>query len=191
MGPFSLTPIGFVTDGQSFGNSPTASPYGVRLDTHAPVENVSVGGTTYAQREVTASARVDWRASRFTRAVLLDVGGQSDLLASMSAAAVLTDMETYATNRRAAGFDIVVTATVPPAGAAWYTGPQNVQRLALNALIRASSVFDAVADLALRPELQDPTDTAYFEADELHPNAGGAAVIAETFDVLLHAHGVS
>lgn len=76
----------------------------------------------------------------------------------------------------------MIGTTVPPYTSA--TGAQETQRLLLNDLIRASSRYNRVADLAAVPELQDPDDTTYY-SDGTHPTAAGAALFASTILAVL------
>ena len=152
-----------------------------RLDPKA-WSRVALAGTTYASRATSATSRVDQYVRLSTRSVWIDQGGQSDLLADMTAAAILVDMESYANNRRSAGYDVVVGTTIPHSTS--YSLGQNNTRLALNSLILASASYDAVADLAADSRLADGSNTTYF-SDGLHPTTAGAAAIADVVEATL------
>lgn len=172
-----------IFDGQSLNNTPEVGSHptlvlGVRAG-RAFGSNVGVSATTYAQRAPTAASRVDGLVGNSARTVLIDVAGQSDIYADMSAAAILAAAVAYKDARLAAGADAYWIATVPPAAGAFaFTAPEEAVRLAYNDLLRVSPEFTGVVDLAVRPELDDATDTTYF-VDGLHPTAAGAAAIAD------------
>src|SRR5690606_17387894 len=135
-------------------------------------------GTTYAQRTTNAATRVDPFVSNAARNVLIDIAGQSDLLNSLTAEQLLVAAESYAADRRAAGFDRIVVTTVPSMTDAWgWDANMEEQRVAYNDLLLNSTAFDAVADIASIPELADPSDTTYF-SDGLHPTPAGADLMA-------------
>jgi hypothetical protein len=183
-----------VWDGQSLANVPdaaTAYPAVVHASlTHTDKAVRARNGTTWATRTVNADRRVDplVRAVNGTR-TLIDAGGTSDIDNGMTAAAILADAEAYWTARRSAGFDLIIACTVPPI--AGYSAPELAVRSTLNGSILASSVPDAVVDWTAIPELEDPTDTDYFDPDGIHFDANGAAVAgAAILPVYLAALGV-
>jgi hypothetical protein len=99
----------------------------------------------------------------------------------------------FADRARAAGFDYVIACTSPYVGEVYdiFT-PVDVAGglLAYNALMvaDASEAFDAVVRADTAP-LDDPYDTTYFLADQLHLAAAGgealAAKIAEAIETVL------
>lgn len=168
--------VGLVFDGQSLVYSPaTGQALAGRINDALPPHysfTAAISGTTYATRTADMAARSFWQFHNAQHAVLIDIGGTSDLLAGLTAAQVLTAMENYATAALAAGAGQVIASTVPPVsltGWGWTSGMET-QRAALNSLILASSVFDAVADIAAVPESADPDNATYY-SDGLHPTA--------------------
>lgn len=151
-----------------------------RLDDPIGMHVVGISGTTYATRAADQQARSFVRLQGSASPVLVDIGGQSDLLGGLTAAQILTAMENYHNAAKTAGAIRTIACTVPTMSAApWnYTPAMETQRLALNPLILDSSVFDAVADLAAIPEAADPADTNYF-LDGLHPTSALAALYAD------------
>lgn len=116
--------------------------------------------------------------------VVVLTGGTSDLGSeSDSAATAFADMLAVTSTWRALGVDQIVAATVPPA--AFVTGDEETQRLALNDLIRGAADFDAVLDLAAAPQLDDNTDATYYQGDQTHFTAAGAAVAADLLVLVL------
>jgi hypothetical protein len=183
-----------VFDGQSLNVTPfTGQTYPTQLlglvpaaDLQGPV--VGVAGTTYAQRSVDVATRVDALLRATDRPTILDIAGQSDLLAGLSAPDILAATETYSAGRRAAGAAAYVIFTVPPS--TLYTAAQEQQRQAYNRLLRTSARFDAVVDIAALPVLADAADLRWFD-DGLHPTAAGATAIAQAaYDTLVRLLGV-
>jgi lysophospholipase L1-like esterase len=146
------------------------------LGRDVPWSNVSISGTSWSTLATTAVSRADHVIKNADKTVLIMCGGTSDVLENDSAATILSDMESYANNRRAAGVDYIINTTIT--GYTSFTGPQEAVRVAANALIEASSVWDAVVDLAAVPELDDPTDVTYYSGG-LHWTAAGAQVVAD------------
>lgn len=140
---------------------------------------VGISSTTYAARAADQQNRSFNRFLGSKTPILIDIGGQSDLLASLTAAQILTAMETYHTSAKLAGATKTIACTIPGITAAWgFTGAMETQRLALNSSILSSTVFDEVADLASVPEASDPNDTTYF-SDGLHPKSVLASLFAD------------
>lgn len=177
-----------VFDGQSLIFAPAAGRglAALVMDQLPPTSWSIVGlsGTTYATRATTVTARTDQHVVNAETPVLVDVGGQSDLLADLTAAQLLTAAESYANGRRTAGFDRIIGCTVPHS--TQFSAGQNTQRLAYNPLLLASSAFDTVADLAAVPALQDASNTTYY-SDGLHFTAAGAALAAAVIVAALEA----
>lgn len=150
----------------------------------------AISGTTYAQRAPTVVSRVDSLARNATRSILIDIGGTSDLLGGMSAAALLATVEAYADARRAAGYERVIELTVPPTSL--ISGGAETQRQAYNAalLANANGKFDAVVDVAGHPLLDDSSDVAYY-SDALHWTAAGAAVATGLVKTAVAAFGIN
>jgi hypothetical protein len=183
-------------DGQSFAYAPNITDaYPTVLAGLLPghrVERVATGATTYAQRAATAAGRVDHRVPIADVCILVDCGGQSDIIAAgsgggdLTAAQAMTAMESYWTARRTAGVDYIVACTVPPMTAAWLDSDGQTQRSNLNPLILASSGPDVVADIAALSHAADPANTTYFY-DGLHPTATLAAEFAATIAAAIGA----
>lgn len=175
-----------VFDGQSLNNSPSATSYPAQLMAGRSVSwcNVAINGTAVDALATSAPARRDLVLRHMESTVLVFVGGQSDLVLGDSAATLLADMVSYATAARTAGADRVVMATVPPSTS--YTAPQEAERGTLNPLIRASSAWDAVLDLAAATNLTDASNATYY-ADGLHWTTAGALAAATAAAPVLDA----
>lgn len=151
-------------------------------------KTVAISGTTYAFRNTTVIDRVDRAYINATRNTILDVGGQTDLLPgaagglALTGAALLAISEAYADARRAAGCDYVVEFTVLKS--TFYDAPQEAQRVIYNNLMKASTHFDAVVDVASRAEFSDPNNATYFY-DGLHFTQAGGAIFASMAKTVL------
>lgn len=195
--PFLRKPIrGLVFDGQSFNYAPATgipipSLVGALVTSRHGQHVCGISGTTYATRATSVAARTDYLATMYENGYYIDIAGQSDLIAGTAAATILAAAEANATARKAAGFKKVIICTVPPisfTGWGFDAGDEAI-RVAYNNLVRASTVFDAVADIAVIPELANPDNLTYF-SDGLHPTAAGAALIANSIDAALTRLGV-
>lgn len=175
-------------DGQSLMTTPTGLSASIKLFAvtggNVTTPNHAVAATTYATRAGTQASRYGATLNAHRRSTVLDLGGQSDLWADMSAATLYAAALSYWNTLRAAGADFIVPCTIPHALNFQLAPTQNAERLAYNALLRASTDVDDVVDVAADPRFANPQDTTYF-ADGLHPTEAGAQVIAELADAVL------
>lgn len=187
-----MRPLSISFDGQSLNLFPAASPYPTQLMALlSPMTWAvpAVNSTSYADRTPDAPKVVDPFALNATRAVLIDVGCQKELATlGLTAAQALSAMTTYLDARRTAGFDVIIASTVP--GSTFYDAAMDAQRLALNNLIRSSTHFDGVVDLAADPRLQNGADTTFF-ADGVHYSVLGASVAASIGRTTLASLGIT
>ena len=113
---------------------------------------------------------------------LLMLGGSADIYRDhQTGAEVFARAVAYSQAARDAGFVVVYAATIPPfAGSLAPTADDLQARLDHNALMRANADghFEAVMDVSVAP-LDDPTDTTYYEADQVHWTTAGAKAAAE------------
>lgn len=187
--------IKIIFDGQSFNFAPdVANSYPRLLMAQLPKlyrgDEVAVGGTPYINRAGTAAKRTDSKMPlNGDTCLLLDNGGQTDIYQlgmNLTAAQTIADMESYWNARFTAGADYIIVATVTKSTV--YDADGETQRQALNTAILASSVPDAVVDLASLPHAADPNDTTYFY-DGLHPTAAFAAEIATGYKNAIQSLG--
>lgn len=204
-GPYNL-----IMDGQSLVNTPVgASTAFLQLvalldDTYWPENEdvaVAVSGTYYYQRSnggtYSATTRVDPYFSVTSTNVIVDLGGQSDLIPDgalhYTGPELLADVETYITQRKAVDPDLIyVVATVPPSS--FFTGDSDDNRLDYNTLLTTDAytpgLIDGVADIATITELQNPANATYF-SDGLHWTATGAGLGVAKIKVDLAAMGLN
>lgn len=166
-----------VWDGQSLANFPgpaTAYPALVnatRTGLLGPVE--ARDGTTWATRALTAARRVDQHPYTVSGLRALgDCGGTSEVASGTAAADILASATGYWADRLAAGFDVVVAATITPSTV--FDPGDEAERLAFNDLLRNLVMAGVtVCDLAAVPILADPAGPGY--DDGTHFSVAGAA----------------
>lgn len=111
---------------------------------------------------------------RFRLAVFL--GGTTDIATDGdTGATAFADLVAFSDAARANGADACIAGTIPPGTD--FSGGEETERLAFNSLLLADAGddFDGTFDVAAAP-LDDYTDLTYFNADERHWNATGAAL---------------
>ncbi|HEV8544344.1 MAG TPA: hypothetical protein VGR78_18295, partial [Verrucomicrobiae bacterium] len=94
----------------------------------------------------------------------------------------------YWRRARQAGYKVGAFTIIPAA-----TDQNNlmVRRFALYDLIRsAPAEYDVLFDVALLPELQDPTNTSYFKPDGVHLTALASQAIANLINYTVILPGV-
>lgn len=172
-----------VWDGQSHASVPA---YPNRMPDYAmaginvPFTVVAVGGAGWDELDPTVNTRLfDQVRTGKTDVLVMCAGGIGDIFdLGYTGAQTYTAAVDYKNAAVAAGFDaclITTTFTVGPAVYAPTAG--QLQAIAdYNALVLANSgAFDAVVDITAAP-LNDPTNSTYFDIDQLHLKATGAAV---------------
>lgn len=133
---------------------------------------------------------------RFDRDVLQRSGvhavvifeGTNDLSAGASAANVFTGIRSMVTQAHAAGLCVVV-GTIMPRGdtpiAPW-TAANEVQRKQLNAMLRAQTDIEGLADFdtaMANPLAPDQPNLPLYFPDQLHPNSVGTKVMANVVPI--------
>lgn len=170
-------------DSITYGLGYTATSYPVQMQPLFAqswvVSNLGTSGKTLATMTTEAATRVDpfYNANR-TKNVVCIFGGINDAGAGTSAAAIYANMQAYVAARQAAGFQVVVFTLLPHP-----TPAIEAIRVAYNTLLRADNAgADGIADVAADSRIGDPgdnLDTTYYDADTVHPNTAGYAIIAE------------
>lgn len=143
--------------------------------------NVGLSGDTVNQMNTDGATQVDvnYRGT-FNKNIAVLWGGVNDASAGASAATLYSRIQTWCNARRAAGMKTIVCTEIDCQSAAlnavsWHS----TLYPALNALIVAgwTTFADGLVNLGADSRLQDANDLTYFNADKLHPNATGKAVI--------------
>jgi lysophospholipase L1-like esterase len=133
------------------------------------------------QAELTSEVTTRIQASTSGKKVLLLWGGANDIGAGASAATAWQRYQDYVTAFKAANPGIpIIGFTLIPIKAGVNPNLSDAKRAEFNADLIASigTVVDYVVDGASAAELQDPTDLTYWNADGVHLNNAGCAVIA-------------
>jgi len=144
-----------------------------------------VGGADQDDFDATAPLDVDGAFNANQDNVLVLQSGSNDIYVNgTSAAALLAQVKNYCLQRKSLGYKIVVL-TVLPRGS---DSNANLIRLAFNALVVAEPLgvfWDAVADIAALPELQNgaQNSTTYYNADTIHLNDAGHSLVTPTIEV--------
>jgi len=146
--------------------------------------NVATSGETLADMATEAASQIDNAYdSRKPTNITVIWGGTNDLylgvLGDFSGAGAYARLLAYGQARQAIGEKVVVVNCLPRQNAGVPVGFE-AQRVIFNALIASGwqSFANALADVAADSRLQDPTNTTYFDADKVHLNNTGYAVVA-------------
>lgn len=167
-------------------------------DIRMGVINAGINSNTVLPNDDDSGATGPPAIERFERDVLNRPGvrsvvimeGTNDLTRGVQAQDIYAGLLSMARRARARGLCVVI-GTIPPRYSlvgiatglnAWDRGAKEAQRQALNALLRESAEFDAVADFDFA--LRDPLDpqamnTLLAFPDGLHPNPLGFSVMAD------------
>lgn len=126
--------------------------------------------------------------------ILVIMAGINDIAAGRTTTQVTTDLWSYTDARRVTGYKVLV-GTVIPAGrqAGWAPADQaalNTAIAAVNAAITANWALhaDGMIDFTSLAPFNDPasfSNLTYYQADQLHPTAAGAAILANAADPVL------
>lgn len=144
-----------------------------------PRRVANVGGTTYPERDDSVTTRVDWWMQAYDNVVLIDDGGTYDVRDDLTTAQVLARKTAYTAARRAAGANVIVALTNPPA--TLFDGSDEIVRQEVNAALLEDPEaygYDFAVDSGGAPELQNTADTTYY-FDGIHFTDAGAAAYAQ------------
>lgn len=141
------------------------------------LRNVAISGEGLPTMIANAATNVDV-LHKSTQDICVVWGGVNG--SSVGANTLYADLQTYCLARRSAGWKVVVCSEIDAQdisrnAVGWH---QTIWP-ALNALLAADHSFaDGYADLGANVNLQDATNLTYFNADQVHPNATGFAIVA-------------
>jgi|GEM_PF-4550659 len=147
------------------------------------ITNIAAGGQTTAQRATADTTSLDPKYGSFRSnniAVLWEV--TNDLVINQDAANAYAQYVAWCQGRRTAGFKVVAMTVLPRTQSGLYAGFET-DRQTINTLIRANwqTFSDALADVAGDSNIGDAGDqlnTTYYNADSIHMNDAGYAIIA-------------
>ncbi len=187
----------------------------LQLPAGSSVTNKGVSGQTCAQMESDASTDIDpLRTGNYVAFVVVCFGGTNDIYFNADAddtgATTYGRIVTYCTNRRTAGWRVVVCSLLPrgdfPGGSTLPSVAKThdeARRQAINSAIRNTwpTFADAFADVAADSRMGDDgdeLDTTYYQGDKVHPTATGQLVLKDVIagsvwavisSLQEHAHG--
>lgn len=146
------------------------------------MSNVAASGNTVAQMQSQIAAEVTpLYSNNRPRNIAIVWGGINDASAGADAATIHSRLSGWCTSVRALGYKVIICTEIDAQDAArnavnWHT----VIWPALNTLINANwtTYADARADLGGNANLQDATNTTYFNADKVHLTDTGYGVAA-------------
>lgn len=164
--------LGF--DGDSFCNrpvSPDTFPEGMGEEMGVPIKSSGQNLIASAFVLPTATARLGPYSKGGRTSVYVLLVGTNDYSFGVSGATVHANKVEMANRARLAGWEWVAVTTNCPA--TMFTGPQNTQRLAGNALTLSNpgGVFDLVLDFPSLPGFSNPAGSKY--ADGTHWSVEG------------------
>lgn len=101
--------------------------------------------------------------------------GTNDLYGGATAAATITSLKDYGAACKAAGFYMIMITMLPrtTSGGSWTEAARDQVNAALLDPLNIGVYWDAVANTTSLPQLQDCTNTTYFQADQMHLLAAG------------------
>lgn len=162
-----------VFDGQSLVVWPSAYhvnsfPMRMMEGRKAAYHIVGIGGYAWTQLDNDFSSRVAPYAKLAPVSFYIMVGATTQIDLGQAGGAVYNTEKAISDLAYAAGYTYVIGSTTTPSTS--FSAADNIELGILNAAVRAdaSNAFDAVADLAADPRLDDPTDTTYY-GDGTHP----------------------
>lgn len=184
-----------VFDGQSMNVLPVFPdnyPAQLMLGRGIIFRNVAISGISWTVLQASMTTRTLPFAGKAQLSILVLCGGTTDLALpgdmaggeANTGAQAYTDMQSYATAARAAGFDSIIANTLTPSDAFLHTttsGTAEIERQNLNTLIKANSAgFEGIVDMAgADARLMDCTNATYYEQTfKTHFTPAGAAVAA-------------
>lgn len=158
------------------------------------VGNWARSGWQVSEMASDASTRIDTQLGT-GRNILVLWGGVNDAAAGATAQTIYDRIESYCLDRRAAGWDKIIICTEIDAQSAALNAVNWHSTIypALNILLTAgyADFADYLVPLGADSRLQDALDTTYFDADALHPNATGQAVVQSIITPYLAAAGIN
>jgi lysophospholipase L1-like esterase len=125
-------------------------------------------------------------APGYTKRTVVFMMGLNDLAVNNSVSFTTNNIGLWISAVRAAYPNVcLVGMTLPAANLGTLNLTIQPRLTDLNNALRSSVPFDYIVDLAADPRLSDYTDTTYFDADQVHLNNGGHAVVASLLKSVL------
>lgn len=190
MQAFRPAPLAIILNGQSLAGSIEVALQALceaEFGTPPPMYDAWGGGIAWVQLATTPylDYMTPFGGSALT-VVVVQMGGTTDYTLGATGAATYANEVICAEGARTRGVDLVIGTTTTPSGG--ITGGNETERLAGNLLVidDADEAFDAVAQVAEDPDLDDPTNSTFYDPDETHfTTAGEEAAAGVVFETLL------
>lgn len=117
--------------------------------------------------------------SQYQKAIHNVFYGTADLNNGATAATTLTNLQSIWARIRNNQAGKVIAFTIAPRNDTGWTAPKEAERVSLNSQIRSSSAnYDALIDIDLIPNLTNPNNTTYYQADKFNLTTAGQTVLA-------------
>lgn len=154
------------------------------------ISNKGVTGQTTAQMSADAVTDIYPLLTRaHTTSVLVAWEIRNDMYVNgVTVAQGVDAIEAYCDAARTAGFDKIVLINVKPDAAfqnTWQTGVWDTVNTEIDG--RWAGFADALVDLRLITEIQNPLNATYFQADTVHLTAAGYALVAAAVQTAVEA----
>ncbi|MBN2163349.1 MAG: hypothetical protein JXR25_08350 [Pontiellaceae bacterium] len=162
-----------------------------RLSTNAPtagvgIANMGIGGSTIIgsglprfQRDVLDQSAARW---------LVIFYGVNDIGGNQSASNIIAAYKSMADQAHARGLRVYGATVTPIYDSFYYTAAHETVRQEVNAWIMTNDVFDAYMDFSaavMEEGSSPPSIVPSYTSDDLHMNASGYKVLAESIDLTL------
>lgn len=122
----------------------------------------------------------------YTKKTICFLYGTNDISAGRTEAQIEADIDSYISAVHADDSTVhIVGMTILPRDP--FNATQDALVATINDHILNTAAFDSTLDIASDPRLDDATDTTYFDADGIHLNDAGYAVMAELVKAHLEA----
>lgn len=148
----------------------------------ASVSNFGAAAATIATLAADADTQIDPLYDAMREPVVVFWAGTNDIGAGTDAATIQAAIQSYCEDRQAAGFSVVVGTIIPRKDAGFTAGMETIRNTVNGWIITNWATFaDALADFTAHPAFDaqaDADDTTYYNADKLHLNTTGYALIA-------------
>lgn len=150
--------------------------------------NFAVGGKSTLDMAADAAAQVDviYDAAGLILNVLVAWEGTNQMYYGASGSTAIADYKAYCAARKAAGWYTVAVTVLPREAINTVFA---ARRAIFNAeILNPANIgvcWDAVVDTTADSRLEDPSDTTYFNADQIHPKAAGSRIVGELIGALL------
>ena len=183
-----------VMEGDSItaGSVGPTTPYGVVAITSSALNqryrNFSAGGVQISYMETNATTYYDWYALNRSdkKSVVSILGGHNDISGSRTAAQVITSLQNYGANRKAAGHHVVMCTILPDS----VYGGFNTTRATVNTAMRTwgGTYWDSLVDFDTDLMGLDATaSNATYYSDGIHPTQVGMNRLAAVYQPVIEA----